>query len=64
MQALETNTRISLNNVLVTTDFSKISKTARSYATALAGQYEAKILVAHALSPEPLLGVPIGQATG
>ena len=39
MQALETNTRISLNNVLVTTDFSKISKTARSYATALAGQY-------------------------
>ena len=61
MQALETNTRISLYNVLVTTDFSKISKTARSYATALAGQYEAEILVAHALSPEPLLGVPLDR---
>jgi nucleotide-binding universal stress UspA family protein len=59
MQALHTNTRISLNHVLVTTDFSKISKTALPYATALAGQYGARILVAHALSPEPPLGVPV-----
>ena len=47
------------HNVLVTTDFSKISKTALPYAAALAGQYGAKILVAHALSPEPRLGVPV-----
>ena len=55
MEALRTNTRISLNNILVTTDFSQVSKTALPFASALARQYEAKILVAHALPPEPLL---------
>jgi universal stress protein A len=55
-----TNTRISLSNILVTTDFSQVSKTALPYASALARQYEAKIMVAHALSPEPRLSVPLG----
>ena len=59
MEALRTNTRISLSNILVTTDFSPVSKVALPYATALAGQYGAKITVAHALGPEPLLGVPV-----
>ncbi len=59
MEALRTSTRISLSNILVTTDFSQVSKTALPYATALARQYEAKIVVAHALSPEPHLSVPV-----
>ena len=59
MEALGTNTRISLSKILVTTDFSQVSKTALAYASALAGQYEAKITVAHALSPEPMLSVPL-----
>src|SRR6266849_3146979 len=39
MEALQTNTRISLSNILVTTDFSKISKNALPFAAALARQY-------------------------
>ena len=59
MGALQTNARISINNILVTTDFSQTSKNALPFATALARQYEAKIIVAHALSPEPHLSVPV-----
>jgi nucleotide-binding universal stress UspA family protein len=59
MEALRTSTRISLSNILVTTDFSQFSKAALQYATALARQYEAKIVVAHALSSEPYLSVPV-----
>jgi nucleotide-binding universal stress UspA family protein len=59
MEALQTNTRISLSNILVTTDFSQVSKKALPFAAALARQYEAKIIVAHALSPELHLSVPL-----
>ena len=59
MEALRTSTRISLSNILVTTDFSQVSKNALPYATALATQYEAKVIVAHALRPEPQLSVPL-----
>jgi nucleotide-binding universal stress UspA family protein len=59
MEALHTNTRISLGTILVTTDFSQVSKTALAYAAALASQYEAEIVIAHALSPEPMLSVPL-----
>jgi nucleotide-binding universal stress UspA family protein len=59
MQALQTNTRISLRNILVATDFSKPSKAALPYAIGLAQQYGAKVFVAHALSPEPHLTVPL-----
>src|ERR1700686_5200363 len=59
MEALQTNTRISLSSILITTDFSQTSKNALPFAAALARQYEAKIIVAHALSPEPHLSVPI-----
>jgi nucleotide-binding universal stress UspA family protein len=59
MEALQTNTRISLSNILVTTDFSEVSKNALPFAAALARQYEAKIIVAHVLSPEPHLSVPV-----
>lgn len=58
IEALRTNTRISLSNIVVTTDFSQISKTALPYATALS-KYEAKIVVAHALGTRSYLaGVP------
>jgi nucleotide-binding universal stress UspA family protein len=59
VEALRTNTRISLSNILVTTDFSQVSKAALPYATALANQYEAKIVVAHAITPEPRLSGPV-----
>ena len=59
VEAVGTKTRILFSNILVTTDFSQVSKTALPYATALAKQYEAKIVVAHALSPEPRLSVPV-----
>jgi nucleotide-binding universal stress UspA family protein len=59
METIRTNKRISLSKILVTTDFSQVSKTALAYATALANQYEAKIVIAHALSPEPPLSLPL-----
>jgi nucleotide-binding universal stress UspA family protein len=59
MEALQTNTRISLSNILVTTDFSKVSKNALPFAAALARQYEAQIILAHALSPELHMSVPL-----
>ena len=59
MEALQTNTRISLSNILVTTDFSKASRNALPFAAALARQYEAKIIVAHAVSPELHMSVPL-----
>jgi nucleotide-binding universal stress UspA family protein len=62
MEALRTNTGLSLSKILVATDFSQVSKTALAYATALANQYEARILVAHALIPEPQLSVASGFA--
>jgi nucleotide-binding universal stress UspA family protein len=59
MEAIRANARISLRNILVTTDFSPVSKTAARYAAALGRQYEAKTVVAHVLSPEPHLSVPL-----
>jgi nucleotide-binding universal stress UspA family protein len=61
IEALQTNTRISLSKILVTTGFSKVSKNALPFAAALARQYEAKIIVAHALGPEPHLSAPLGR---
>ena len=59
METVRTNTRIALNNILVTTDFSQASRLALPYAMALAQQYEGKVLVAHAVSPEPHLNLPL-----
>jgi nucleotide-binding universal stress UspA family protein len=59
VEALQTNTRISLRNILVATDFSKPSKAALPYAIGLAQQYGAKVFVAHALRPQPHLTVPL-----
>jgi nucleotide-binding universal stress UspA family protein len=59
MQALEKTTRLSISNILFTTDFSPTSRAALPYAAVLARQYDAKLIVAHAVTPEPPLGVPL-----
>ena len=41
------------------TDFSQASKLALPYAIALAGQYDAKLFIAHAISPEPHFSVSL-----
>ena len=48
-------TRISLNNILLATDFSNISRAALPFATSLAQWYGAKVFVAHVVPPEPYL---------
>jgi nucleotide-binding universal stress UspA family protein len=64
MQAVQANARISLSNILLTTDFSQASKLALPYAIALARQYGAKIVLGHAMSPEPHLTVPLDPLPG
>jgi nucleotide-binding universal stress UspA family protein len=59
MQTRQASSRISLSNILVATDFSQASKVALPYAVVLARQYEAKVFVAHAVSLEPHLSVPL-----
>jgi nucleotide-binding universal stress UspA family protein len=59
VEALQTPTRITLRNILFTTDFSETSKAALPYALALARLYEAKVFVAHVIRPEPPLGLPM-----
>lgn len=47
MKALETVTRISLKNILYTTDFSPTAEAAAPYAWELAKQYGAKVIALH-----------------
>lgn len=57
MPAVLPISRISLKNILVTTDFSAASNSALPFALAFARLYEAKLTVAHVLAPEPHLQV-------
>jgi len=59
VEALKIPTRITLKNILLTTDFSETSKTALPYALAIAHLYDAGVSVAHVVNPEPALGVPM-----
>ena len=59
MPTIQSSTRITLTNVLIATDFSPASKATLPYAAALAQQFGAHIVMAHALSPEPRLSVPL-----
>ena len=61
MEALRTNTRVSLSNILVPTDFSPVSKAALSCATALASQHEADLPPAHRARRMPTLPTPFLQ---
>jgi len=53
------STRLSVRNILFTTDFSAASQGALPYALAFARWYGAKVFVAHAIPPEPQLSVPL-----
>ena len=52
MKALETVTRISLKNILYTTDFSPTAEEAAPYAWELAKRYGAKVIALHVRPPE------------
>jgi nucleotide-binding universal stress UspA family protein len=59
MQTNRANPRLSLKNLLLTTDFSAASENAFSYALAFARWYDSKLFVAHVVRPEPSLGIPL-----
>ena len=52
MRSVEAATEIALNNILYLTDFSDCAKSALPVATAIAGQFNAKIYVMHVLLPD------------
>src|SRR5271166_1363060 len=45
--------RVALSKILVTTDFSAVSDHALEYAIALAKRYDARIYLAHVVTPDP-----------
>jgi nucleotide-binding universal stress UspA family protein len=45
--------RVSLSKIMVTTDFSEISEHALDYAIAMARRYDARIYLAHVITPDP-----------
>src|SRR5271165_5375412 len=45
--------RVALSKILVTTDFSAVSDHALEYAIALARRYDARIYLAHVVTPDP-----------
>jgi nucleotide-binding universal stress UspA family protein len=59
MPIAKPNLRLSLQNILFTTDFSAASEAALPYALALARWYGSKVLVAHSVPPEPVLSMPL-----
>ena len=59
MPTVQTNTRIAINNVLITTDFSEASRASLPYAAALTEHFGAKVLMAHVIDPELHLGVSL-----
>jgi len=49
----ETVKRVAISKILVTTDFSEVSDRALDYAIALARRYDARIYLAHIITPDP-----------
>jgi nucleotide-binding universal stress UspA family protein len=45
--------RVSISKIMVTTDFSEVSDHALDYAIALARRYDARIYLAHVITPDP-----------
>jgi nucleotide-binding universal stress UspA family protein len=54
--------RISLQNILFTTDFSSTAETALPYALSIARCYGSKIFVAHCVRPGAIVGIPMEPA--
>jgi nucleotide-binding universal stress UspA family protein len=50
---IEISKRLSLSKILVATDFSEVSDRALDYAIALARRYDARIYLAHIITPDP-----------
>ena len=59
MQAVQTSIRISLQNILVATDFEFCSEKALQYAAGLARHYGSRLLLAHVVPREPPLAMPV-----
>jgi nucleotide-binding universal stress UspA family protein len=59
MQTTQANPRVSLKNLLFTTDFSPASENAFPYALAYARWYDSKLFVAHVVPPAPRSGIPL-----
>lgn len=59
MAALQLVPRVSLRNILFTTDFSDYAERALPYAVGLARHYEGTVFVAHAIPPEPRPPIPL-----
>jgi nucleotide-binding universal stress UspA family protein len=51
--SIDTSKRVSLTKILVTTDFSEVSDRALDYAISLARCYDARIYLAHVITPDP-----------
>ena len=51
--SLDLSKRVSLTKILVTTDFSEVSDRALDYAIAVARRYDARIYLAHIITPDP-----------
>jgi nucleotide-binding universal stress UspA family protein len=50
---IDATKRVLLTKILVTTDFSEVSDRALDYAIALARRYDARIYLAHVITPDP-----------
>ena len=50
---IDSTKRVTLTKILVTTDFSEVSDRALDYAIALARRYDARIYLAHVITPDP-----------
>lgn len=59
MQAVKASPRLALDNMVFTSDFSPASERAFAYALALAKWYDSKVIVVHAVPPEPHYSVPL-----
>jgi nucleotide-binding universal stress UspA family protein len=59
MPTLELEKSITFKNILVATDFSEASTNALHCAAQITEVNAAQLFIVHALSPEPLLGVPL-----
>ena len=54
MSAIETGVRLTLENILLLTDFSEPSELAVPFATAIAHEYESQLHAMHVLTPLPM----------
>jgi len=52
-RTIDSAKRVLLTKILVTTDFSEVSDRALDYAIALARRYDARIYLAHVITPDP-----------